>query len=145
MSVRNGPWCDNYRADHTVYLQMSTVTSYVYTVIFEYISPQISLMFWKDNVSVSWIYRADRFSLLGVKPHSSSHRLLHTFIEAPLWERHKNRLLWVEGAWQEAGYGSAWPLPITPPALGAEQFEAQMSHMESRHVTDEFPCWLGYF
>lgn len=45
------------------------------------------------------------FSLLGIKLHSSCHRPLHSFIEAPLWERHKSRLLWRESARQRVDMG----------------------------------------
>lgn len=105
--VRTGLRCDNCTADHAAYLQICNVKYFVKVEIsFFFLFLHMSLML-KDKCFrfFFWIYRANRFSLLGIKLNSSCHRPLHSFIEAPLWERHKSRLLWRESAWQRLDMG----------------------------------------
>ncbi len=50
-------------------------------------------------------FPADKFDLHGIEPPSSSQRPPQSFIEAPLWGRHKSRQLWMESAWQRLDVG----------------------------------------
>lgn len=83
----------------------------------------------EDNCFSISFSRADRFGLLGTRPRSSSHRPLHSFIEAPLWETHKSSQLWRESAWQrlDVGQRAHRQLPLL--------------HGEQNHLGHICPIW----
>lgn len=106
--VRNASWFDSYRRGWSVQLMYRSVQ---WNVRCTTDKDKYDMMLWKENKSAmakcadSQTHRADRISLLGIRSHSSSHRPLHSVIEAPLWERHKSSLLWRESAWQRLDMG----------------------------------------